>query len=97
MSDHTSSNITVPDLQEFYKITSDLKSLVDEMVNMKRKGSTAGYADQVKKSVVKFAALKAANRDAHDAADRASCEAEAERQRTDAISHQVGSIHVFDC
>jgi hypothetical protein len=68
------SRVSVPELQHFYKITADLKDLVDDLVKMKRSGSLGGYKDQVKQCVVKFAALKCANREAHDAADRASCE-----------------------
>ena len=69
-----SSRVTVPELKHFYKITADLKDLVDDLVKMKRSGSLGGHKDQVKQCVVKFAALKSANREAHDAADRASCE-----------------------
>ena len=78
-----------PELSSFYKVTMQLKSHVEELVKMKCSGSTDGHAELVKKCVVMFAALKSANRDAHEAADKASCEAEAERQRTDVISHQV--------
>jgi hypothetical protein len=70
MQSHTS----VPELERFYKVTGDLKELVEGLVKMKRSGSVGGYKDQVKQCVVKFANLKSANREAHDAADRASCE-----------------------
>ena len=68
------SHISVPELKDFYNVTAELKALVDDMVKMKRNGSAGGHKEHVKQCVVKFAALKCANRTAHDAADKASCE-----------------------
>jgi hypothetical protein len=45
--------------------------------------------DIVKKSMIKLAEVKKANRDAHEAAERLIANAEDERQRTDAVSQQV--------
>ena len=69
-----SAHISVPELKNFYKTTSDLKQLVDDLVKMKRNGSLSGHIEHVKQCIVKFAALKRVNREAHDAADKASCE-----------------------
>ena len=81
------------ELSAFSKTMLELKSMVGELVEEKRKGvAAAALAERGRSCVVKIAEVRKVNRDAHEAADRLLAAAEAERANTDIISQQLQNL-----
>ena len=81
------------ELSAFCKTMQELKAMVGDLVEEKRKGAAAGaLTERGRKCVVKMAEVRKVNRDAHEAADRLLAAAEAERAETDIISQQLQNL-----